>query len=191
MFSSSQTLTCLLAWSLGPTHLIGRGPWRPCQISDLLELGEEGHRGPGLPKTNSQGSKGILIFTLLHRIVWDTKKSKIMFQNNLQTRYEYVCVCPRVCVCTELALLVLTWKPITTQCHIVLVGSCCCNKIPQTGWLTQQTVVFLTVLVARSPGSECWLIQFLVRTTFLVYRQSFLWALMWQGMSNLSLLLFL
>ena len=40
-------------------------------MTDLLELGEEGHKGPGLPKTNQQVrvASGVLIVTVLLGIV--------------------------------------------------------------------------------------------------------------------------
>lgn len=42
---------------------------------------------------------------------------------------------------------------IMNQCFPVLVHSGCCNKIPQTGWLTNNRDLFLRVLEAGSPWS--------------------------------------
>lgn len=58
-------------------------------MTGLLELGEEGHKCPGIPKTSRLGAE-LLIFTALLGIAWDTEKEKILFQHNLQTS---VCVC--------------------------------------------------------------------------------------------------
>lgn len=40
-------------------------------MTDILELGEEGHKGPGLPKTNQQVgvARGTLVVTVLLGIV--------------------------------------------------------------------------------------------------------------------------
>lgn len=51
-------------------HLFGRPTG---DRTGLLELGEEGHKSPGIPKTNSLAG-GLLIFMVLLGIAWDTEK---------------------------------------------------------------------------------------------------------------------
>ena len=49
-------------------------------------------------------------------------------------------------------------------------SSGCCNKTLQTGWVINNRHLFLTVLEARSPGSRCQQILYLVKTYFLACR---------------------
>lgn len=41
-------------------------------MTRVLELGEEGHKGPGIPKTVMLGG-GLLIVAVLLGIAWDTE----------------------------------------------------------------------------------------------------------------------
>ena len=53
-----------------------------------------------------------------------------------------MCVC--VCICLYMSTLSLEGHKQLIM--VVLVCSGCCNKIPQTGWLTNNRNLFLTVL---------------------------------------------
>lgn len=52
-----------------------------------------------------------------------------------------------------------------------LVCLACCNKIPQTWWLTKNINLFFRVLEAGRMRSRCWQISCLGRDNFLVHRQ--------------------
>ena len=59
------------------------------------------------------------------------------------------------------------WAPGIQQRFQPVICSCCDSKIPETGWLTDNRYLYLTVLEAGSPRSKCQQIQCLAH--FLIH----------------------
>lgn len=57
----------------------------------------------------------------------------------------------------QTGIAIVSWAPAAS---VIWSGH---SKVPQTGWLTRQGIIFLTVLKARSPRSRCHQDWFLVR----------------------------